>query len=198
MDMNGLDKIIKKIESDSQQASRQTIASAELKAKEILSAGEKSCEEIKKREELRCEAVCADIKARAASAAELEQRKGKLFARQSVITDMLERCKASLKALKKDEYFELILKMVQKYSEKQDGVILFSEKDLGRMEKGFSSKINKVSAGKLTLGKPEGRRIDGGFVLVYGDIEINCTFDTIFTVEKEKLTDVVSAVLFDK
>lgn len=196
--MNGLDKIIKKIESDSQNASKQTVSQAELKAKEILSAGEKSCEEIKKREELRCEAACADIRARAASAAELEQRKSKLFARQSVISDMLERCKDSLKNLEKGEYFELILKMVQKYSEKQDGEILFSKKDMDRMEKGFISKINKVSAGKLTFGKPKGRKIGGGFVLVYGDIEINCTFDTIFTVEKEKLTDVVSAVLFDK
>lgn len=195
--MNGLDKIIKKIESDSQEACRAMISEAELKAKEILSAGEKNCEEIKKREEIRCETACADVRARAKSAAELEIRKGKLLARQTVISDMLEKSKNSLKNLDKEEYFSLILKMVGKYSEKQDGIIVFSKKDTDRMDKNFISKINKVSAGKLTLGEPD-RKIDSGFVLVYGDIEINCTFDTIFTVEKEKLTDVVSAVLFDK
>lgn len=195
--MNGLDKIIKKIESDSQAACSAVISEAELKAKEILSAGEKNCEEIKKREDVRCENSCVDVRARAESAAELEIRKGKLLARQTVISDMLEKCKNSLKSLEKEEYFKLILKMVEKYSENQDGVIVFSKKDTDRMDKNFISKINKVSAGKLALGEPN-KKIDGGFVLVYGDIEINCTFDTIFTVEKEKLTDVVSAVLFDK
>lgn len=195
--MNGLDKIIKKIESDSRAACRAVISEAELKAKEILSAGEKNCEEIKKREDVRCENSCVDVRARAESAAELEIRKGKLLARQTVISDMLEKCKNSLKSLEKEEYFKLILKMVEKYSENQDGVIVFSKKDTDRMDKNFISKINKVSAGKLALGEPN-KKIDGGFVLVYGDIEINCTFDTIFTVEKEKLTDVVSAVLFDK
>ena len=195
--MNGLDKIIKKIESDSFEACNAMVSEANQKAKEILSAGEKNCEEIKKREELRCEAACADIKARAKSAAELEIRKGKLLARQTVITQMLDKCKASLKNLDKEEYFSLILKMVEKYSENQDGIIVFSQKDSDRMDKNFISKINKVSSGKLTLGEPNGK-IDSGFILVYGDIEINCTFDTIFTVEKEKLTDVVSAVLFDK
>ncbi len=195
--MNGLDKIIKKIESDSFEACNAMVSEANQKAKEILSAGEKNCEEIKKREELRCEAACADIKARVKSAAELEIRKGKLLARQTVITQMLDKCKASLKNLDKEEYFSLILKMVEKYSENQDGIIVFSQKDYDRMDKNFISKINKVSSGKLTLGEPNGK-IDSGFILVYGDIEINCTFDTIFTVEKEKLTDVVSAVLFDK
>ena len=42
----------------------------------------------------------------------------------------------------------------------------------------------------------EPANIDGGFILSYGGIEENCSFDAIFRSEREKLQDIVSGILF--
>jgi V/A-type H+-transporting ATPase subunit E len=39
--------------------------------------------------------------------------------------------------------------------------------------------------------------IDGGFILKYGDVEENCSFDALFSSAKEELSDRVNAILFE-
>ena len=62
------------------------------------------------------------------------------------------------------------------------------------LEKDLNSKLKK---GKLTLSS---ETIDtaGGFVLSYGGVEQNCTFHALIDAGRERLTDKVSKVLFDK
>ena len=49
--------------------------------------------------------------------------------------------------------------------------------------------------GKLTLGS-ETRPIPGGFILSCGDVELNCAFDTLVRLQREKLEKEVAAILF--
>ena len=42
----------------------------------------------------------------------------------------------------------------------------------------------------------ESDKIDGGFILVYGDIEENCSLEALFAVSKEVLQDKISALIF--
>ena len=42
----------------------------------------------------------------------------------------------------------------------------------------------------------EAREIEGGFVLSYGGIEENCSFDALFASAGEQLQDVVQKILF--
>ena len=42
----------------------------------------------------------------------------------------------------------------------------------------------------------EPKKIDGGFVLVYGGVEENCTFRAMFAGKKDELADQVHTMLF--
>lgn len=53
-----------------------------------------------------------------------------------------------------------------------------------------------TGAGLLTLSE-ETRDMTGGFVMVDGDVEINCTFETLIRLEREKLEKEIAQILFD-
>ena len=52
-----------------------------------------------------------------------------------------------------------------------------------------------TGTGMLTLSE-ETRPMKGGFVLVDGDVEVNCTFETLVRLQREKLEKEVDRVLF--
>ena len=108
---------------------------------------------------------------------------------------MLQNGLENAKHLPDDEYFSLILQMIGKYSLPQDGTILFGEKDLKRLPADFASKINDAAKGKIAL-SDKAAAIDAGFILQYGGIEENCSFDAIFASEAENLSDRAGRLLF--
>ena len=193
--MSGIDKIIRQIEDDTRSVCDGIIAQAESKAQRITADADAQAALIKSNSDQRITALVTDIKKRGDSAADLEEKKILLTAKQRIITDMLQIGVERVKNLPDDEYFTLILKMVQKYSQPQDGVIRFGSKDLSRIPAGFINEINKASAGKLTL-SDECAPIDAGFILIYGGIEENCSFDAIFMSEDETLKDKAGKLLF--
>ena len=88
--------------------------------------------------------------------------------------------------------------MLNKFALAENGEVIFSVKDLERMPDGFAEEIQKIAAAKggtLALSK-ESRQIEGGFVLVYGGIEENCTFRALFDSQKDELQDKVQKILF--
>ena len=104
----------------------------------------------------------------------------------------------TLKSLPDEEYFDLILKMVSSYAQPQNGQIIFSKRDMERLPADFEQQLNqaiKSRGGSLTISSAN-RPIDGGFVLVYGDIEENCTFAAIFSSKHDILQDKVHEFLF--
>ena len=52
-----------------------------------------------------------------------------------------------------------------------------------------------TGTGLLTLSE-ETRPIKGGFIMVDGDIEVNCAFETLVRLQREKLEKEVAGVLF--
>ena len=95
-------------------------------------------------------------------------------------------------------YFEVIAKMIGRFALPKEGEILFSAKDLERMPEGFQKEIARMAeeqGGSLTVSK-ETRQMEGGFVLVYGGIEENCSFRALFDSRKDELQDKVNRLLF--
>lgn len=203
--MTGLDKILEHIEQDANTAAKEVMDQARKKADEIMASakaeGGKKCADIRAKSE-------ADVTAclsRAKSAAVLQEKKAILKAKQNIINGMIDKAKEELLNLPADKYFDNILKMVKKYSLPQDGQIIFSKKDFARLPDGFEISLRKELSDKagasLVISKEtnseESTKIDGGFVLVYGEIEENCTFDALFSAAKDILQDKVCAVLFE-
>ena len=156
---------------------------------------EAECGRISKKSEAELEAV----KERAASSRDLQKRKAILQAKQEVIAKILDDVYEALLVLDDKSYFEFIRKMLKKFVLPQEGSICFSSNDLKRMPENFESEIMDIAAkkgGKLTLLKEGNDNIRGGFVLLYGGIEENCTFKAMFDSKKGELSDKVHVLLF--
>lgn len=192
--MTGLDKIVQQIQSEARTAADETLAAAKAEAEKITA-------EAREKAQRQCAAIAAQSEtdvanamAAAESAAQLAKRRAILAAKQEIITEMIAQTQKSLYSLPDAQYFELILKMVQKYDRGEAGTIHFNAADIKRFPSDFQEKIHQAAA-KLTLSK-EARKIDGGFVLVYGGVEENCSFDALFYAAREVLQDKVSQLLF--
>ena len=193
--MSGIDKIIQQIESDTKDYCDEVTENARIKADAVIKNAEAEAQKIRTSYEEKTERTLKDISARAKSSAALEEKKAFLNSKQSVIAKMLSDGLEKAKRLPDDEYFSLIVKMIEKNSHDDRGVIYFGKKDLGRLPSGFQDKINKVSKGELVISQ-EALDIDSGFILAYGGIEENCSFDAICRSKAEELSDRASSLLF--
>lgn len=198
--MTGLEKILKTIEDEAKAGADTVIADANRKAEEILAAAkkeaDKNCAEIVSKSEV-------DIKAalsRAESAAALQEKKIILEAKQQMISDIISKARNRLTTLPDPQYLDTILTMVKKYAHKKPGKIIFSAQDKKRLPEDFESRLKLVLKDKpeavLSLDEKTAA-IDGGFLLIYGDIEENCSFDALFGAARDLLQDKVNSLLFE-
>ena len=78
----------------------------------------------------------------------------------------------------------------------EHSVVWMSHTDyVSRLPEGFINRLNSASNGSLTL-SGEAADIDAGFILKYGGIEQNCSFDAVFAGESEYLSDRAGRLLF--
>ena len=193
--MAGIENITSLIKQDAENTAAEIISNAKSKAEELNKQAHKDADEkisaVVKSQDVKF----ASIIERAKSSAELEKRKSLLSAKQEVISEIIEKAKESLENLPDDEYFDLLIKLVEKYSTEESGSIALGAKDLKRVPSDFEAKANSVSKGKLTLSK-DSINIKNGFLLLYGGIDINCTFDSLFDEKNEEILDKVTHIVF--
>ena len=196
--MSGLEKMIQQIEAEAKQ-----------KAEQILAEAEEQAEQIRKDEAAACEQELAKIAEKStrdiavqqqkiASNMEQKQRLALLETKQEIIGQSIGQALQSVQDKPDAEYFDLIRTIARRYVRPQAGEIVFSQRDLDRMPKGLPeelAEIAKEKGGSLTLSSKT-RQTDGGFVLIYGGIEENCTFPALFESHREQLQDKVHALLF--
>ena len=193
--MSGIDKIIQEIETNTDRSCQAVIAEAQKKADAILDEARTKAQQITDSAKDKTALHVADIKKRGESAADLEEKRVMLSAKQRIISDMLQTGIDHVKNLPDEAYFALIKKMAVKYALPGEGVIRFSQKDIERLPAGFIDAINADIDGKITL-SDEPADIDAGFILLYGGIEQNCSFDAVFASESENLCDRAGRLLF--
>lgn len=196
--MTGLDKIISQILDDAGKEADEAVKKAQSEADEILSKAKEECARTEEEGRKKLDADSSAYMERIRSSAELKKRQAVLLAKQQVISDMLDQAYHRLLAKEGGEYFALVRKMLTKFVLAKQGEIYFSKRDLERMPEGFESEIEKAAAakgGSLTLSK-EPKAIDGGFILVYGGVEENCSFKALLAAQKDELSDKVHELLF--
>lgn len=195
--MTGLDKIISQIQNDAKTAAEEILADAEREAKTILSQAEAEGEKITQEISDESARNVTELDQRSRSAALLQKKKNVLAAKQAIIDDMIHEAQERLAKIDDKTYFETVVKIAEKNARAQTGEIVFSEADLARLPKDFEKTLNAVltRGGKLTVSK-QTQDIDGGFLLDYGGIEVNCSFKAMFDSARETLQDKVREYLF--
>ena len=159
------------------------------------------------------------------SAAQLERRKLELAAKQEVLSEAFEQALEKLCALPEEEYIQLLTGMVLQAVSTGREQLVFSPRDRSRIGKQvvvaanealvkevapelpdsrvgalLGKVVNSAAAqitgtGLLSLSE-ETRPIRGGFILVDGPVEVNCSFETLFRLQREKLEKQAAEILF--
>ena len=177
--MTGLEKIIKEIETKAKADADRVIAEAEKEANAIYAEAKAKASkrqvEIAEQSEIKIKSVLG----RAESAAKLQAKKILLYEKQKLISEIITKAKEKLLNLSDSDYFELTLQMIKKHAQNEHGKIIFSKKDKERIPEDYQTNIKKAlsefSKASLTVAE-ETADFHGGFIIVYGDIEVNLFF----------------------
>ena len=196
--MTGLEKMKSQILDEAQKNADEILEEAKKEAVEIREAAQEEAQAECTRILERSRAEIKNAEERSVSSCALQKRKVLLETKQEIIAQVLEKAYNTLAEADEETYFRIIRKMIGKYAACQAGEICFSKKDLERMPKGFEEEIQRIAkenGGALVLSE-ETRDINGGFILIYGGIEENCSFQAMFNSRKDELSDKVHEVLF--
>ena len=196
--MTGLDKIVEQILEEAENESKTILEDANKKAEQIIADAKKEAEKIKANSDEKISMEKLSGENRAKSSADLKKRQTVLKAKQEIINDIISKAHESLINMEDEKYFEMMEKIVDKSVLPKDGQIVFSERDSKRLPKDFEKKVSDIAkkhGGSLTL-SDKNADIDGGFILVYGGIEENCSISAMFNANKENMADKVNSLLF--
>lgn len=196
--MNGIEKITGQIGADAQReidallaeaaaqaqrVSAQAAERAEAEAEELLRRGR---EEAERRED------------QAGRVHALEERKLLLGAKGEMVAQAFDRALDALVALDDAAYITLLAGLAVNASRTGAEQVLFSQRDRNRVGKAVVTRANEILGTKGALTLAEGTRaIRGGLILVDGNVETNCSLETLVRARREDLEAQVAKVLFD-
>ena len=196
--MSGLDNIVEEIRNQSKQEANEILKEADVFCKDYMNKIKKDVE---------VEVVSIEKKALAdrklyeektVSGMEFLERNSILRAKQQVIEQAIDKARESIAGLNDEEYFNVLEKLLRKNVQQGKGKIGFSKKDLDRIPNGFEDRVKEIVAenqGELVIDK-EPANIKDGFVLVYGEIEENCTLKALFDSNIDRIKDIANKQLF--
>lgn len=196
--MSGLDKMKSQILEDANAQAEERIAQANAQAEEIQTKVKAEVDASWQRMNQKTETAVKNYHERIASSCDMQRKTAILKAKQEVISEVLQKAYEKVMNLSDAEYFDMLTNLLKAYVQAGEGVIYFSEKDKQRVPASFVGEAEKIAAskgGKLIFAD-ETKQIDGGFVLVYGGIEENCTIQAIFESKRDEWSDLVQKVIF--
>ena len=171
--MTGLDKILKSIDDEAAALAEKTISEARLQAEEILAQAKVTIEEEKAKILTNMDARLIDIAKATASQVVIKSQERMLRAKSEAINQTIDKAKSVLCGLPDEDYFKIIETLFEKHMLPKRGEMIFSQNDLKRLPSDFKENISKLATlrgGQIEISEHT-RDIDGGFILVYGDIE---------------------------
>lgn len=199
--MNGIDKITARILADAEAECANVRAESDAKCAEIRSANEAKAQErywSLVREGVKDTEQRVDRMARTAS---LESRKSVLAMKQSAVSSTFELAKQKISSLPEQDYVAFLANLASEAAANGQEGLVFSANDQRRVGAKVAKAANERLAakgmpGQLTV-SDETRNMSGGLILKQGDIEVNCTVDTLLELSRGELAARVAEVLFE-
>ena len=190
--MTSSEKILAGITAEAESTAKEIISAAEKKAEEIISDKAKEAE--KQADEIAAEAdkKAALINSTGDSAAQLVLRDAKLKRKRELIEKALLEVIVGINGYDDKTYFDCLLRLAKKNAMSGKGEMLLSARDLSRDKGDFVKALEELS---VTLSDTPAD-INGGFILRYGDIIINCELSAVMREKRDEITDAVNTALF--
>ena len=191
--MNGGDKILERIRSDSDSAVQEILSEAQKNCELIIAQAnaqaDKSVDEICSK----AKAKYAQINASSKSRAELQTRNALLKRRRTEIDKTVGELQSYLVNLGDKEYFDALYSLAAQLKGKS-GMVFLNAKDLNRLPSDFEAQLKSRGLDASVSG--ESADITGGFVLKSGDIEENMDFSALISARRDEIEDLINKELF--
>ena len=191
--MTSSEKILAGIAEESKAQADKINSDAEKQAAEITAAAreeaESEAEKIKAEAEKKAELIISSGK----SSAELLKRDTALNCRREFIEKALITVADTVNAYGDKDYFDFLLTLIKKEKLNGKGEVYLSVKDKARDIAAFKSELSALD---LTLSDTFAD-INGGFILKYGDIQINGELSALIHEKRDVLTDELNKALFN-
>ena len=196
--MSGLEKIVERITRENDEQCRALLENAEKKAQGVLEKARADGNEQAAVVIDKANSQASRILSMAHSSAAMEAKSALLSTRVQLINEVVEKALCQIDALPDGEYFDIIKKLAVANSGSGKGEMLLSGRDLARLPEAFEKELNVLlSDGKEIAVSSQPAAISDGFILRYGDIEENCTFEAIASSRMDELKAVASEKLFN-
>ena len=194
--MNGIDKITQRIGADTQAEIDRILADAAAQAEAAADKFRTQAEAEDRDLLAKSERTAAEREERLVSAAQMEARKVTLSARQEMVERAYELALKTLCTLPQERYTAVLTDLLVKAAPDGKGSVIFAPGDRERVGAAAVKAANsRLKDGGLILAE-ETRPIQGGFILVNGRVEINCTFDTLVRLQRSETAGAVAKQLF--
>lgn len=220
--MTGLDKITEKIIAEAKADAAKTREEAEAAAAKTTAEYAARAEEIRARIASQAQREGENIVTRAASGTAMTKRNVILAAKGNLIDEAFTEAGKSLRAMETAKYQAMLVSLLRRavaeqtesertsrelYGEDEDAPcvsqyeVLMNAADRDRYGKAVVEAVRASAEGKA--GKPlvlsaKEAKIDGGFLLRYGDMESNCSLSMLIGVRRNEREAQVSHILFDE
>jgi V/A-type H+-transporting ATPase subunit E len=193
----GLERILQEIraEAAAEAAAQQRVAQDN--ADKILTAAKAESDAVVAQIEQDGKKAVAEGERSRSSAILLQRRQKTLQTKQVLLAETLQKAREALTALQDKEYFDLLVRLAAKNAAPGSGEMLLNERDAKRLPAGFEKQLAEaLPKGSSIAVSDKTCLIDGGVVLQYGDIEVNCSFAAIFDAQEDEMADNIAKVLF--
>lgn len=196
--MTGLDRITQMINEEAAIEGQKIIKEASAEVKKIIAESRVKAAKLSKEIVDKARKEADLITATAKGNAEAITRNRYLEIRNAILNDVISAAYLEIEKLSDEEYFDLIRKLCVKYIQPGECTMFMNGYDLGRLPQDFELEINsEVFEKSAVYISKQAVDIENGFILSYGQIEINCTFKAVFDENMDNLKDMLSPFMFD-
>lgn len=198
--MEGIEKITARIIEDAEREIAAMQQETEEEVNTLLAQAQTEAEQESMELLVRGRRAAEERRERLSSSADMECRKLELAAKQELLQQSFDAALEEFCALPQERYVTLLSALAVEASSSGRERMILSARDADRLGeeivKAANAALQKAGRrGELTLSQ-ETRPIPGGFILAEGDVELNCAFDTLIRLQREKLEKEVAAILF--
>lgn len=193
--MNGIEKITRLIQSETQTEIDAILAKARDEAAAIQARYQAQADAEAADLKFKNQKAAAEREERLVSVAQMESRKVTLQVKQELVEKAYDLALEKLCSMPEDRYVDVLANLMVKASSTGREEVVFSVEDRAKAGKMAVEKANQMSGKQFVL-SDETRPIRGGFILKDQNIEVNCAFDTLVRLQKAETAGMVAKKLF--
>lgn len=192
--MTGIQTMEERILADAGAEADRILREAEAQAEERLRQARLEADRTLARAQEEAAARREETLRRARSQADLLLRDARLRQRRRWIDQTLRLTLDRLAALPDREYIALLSALLERNARPGEGLLRLNARDLAR--EGIPTLEGELEGGRKVVLSHRPAELDGGFLLQYGEIEMNCGFSAMLEDQRERLEDLLSQALF--